>query len=176
MNRKKMISIQRGELLESRILETLIENGGSIAGVCELCGITRVFLATWRAESKEFDARVRHAIHASTEVQEDKLVDLCAKGMELPMLHHGKVVAVKRVYQASFFRLLLEARKPEVYARRPDVQHHPRDGNRPSRTTVSPASTNGRWRSGSSLCQMPVGTSVSRSAPTVSTSPSGQPT
>lgn len=92
--------------------------GGSVTRACEAVGVSRTTAYRWREEDAEFAAEWDRAKAIGLDALEDEALRRAFEGVEVPVLHHGKVVSTVRNYSDTLTIFLLKGGKPEKYRER----------------------------------------------------------
>lgn len=92
-----------------------------VRNACEAAGIDRCTAYRARKKDADFARSWREALDEGMDTVELEAFRRGVAGVDEPLVHAGRVVGTRRAYSDGLLVLVLEARRPEVYARRVEV-------------------------------------------------------
>lgn len=92
-----------------------------VRDACEAAGVSRRTVYRTRKQDAQFAQAWQDALAEGVDAVELEAFRRGVVGVDEPIIHAGQVVGTRRAFSDGLLALVLEARRPEVYARRVEV-------------------------------------------------------
>jgi hypothetical protein len=118
-----MTAVRNQETLDD-LCEALRGNCGDVAGACSQVRCSTGWLKNWRRDDPKVDAAIDDAIETGALGLESAMIKRATKGWKEPVFQNGALVGHKRKFSDPLLIKALEARLPERYGRKMEINNN----------------------------------------------------
>jgi hypothetical protein len=121
MGRTPLMPAVRNQETLDCLCSALARNAGDKAAACAEIGVSTGWLKGWIRDDPKVEAAIEDAVDTGTMALESAMIKRAVEGVKEPVFYKENKVGHRRKYSDALLIKLVEARKPDQYGKKSDV-------------------------------------------------------